>query len=74
MLSLSFYLVWGAAVRVSLYSYVLFLGSYWMSVEILCWWNLVEFLGRWNSIEFLGRWNWVDFLGIGWTLVEILDW
>jgi len=25
-------------------------------------------------VEFSGRWNWVDFLGIGWILVEILDW
>jgi len=25
-------------------------------------------------VEFLGRWNWVDLLGVGWILVEILDW
>ena len=46
ILSLSFYLVQGVVVRVSLYSRVLFLGSWWTLVEILYWWNLVEFLGR----------------------------
>jgi len=35
ILSLSFCLVPGAAVRVSLYSYILFLGSWWSSVEVL---------------------------------------
>ena len=73
ILSLSFYLVWGVVVRVSLYSYILFPGSWWTLVEILYLWNLVEFSGRWNLVEFLGRWNQVDFLGIGWTLVEILN-
>ena len=73
ILSLSFYLVWGIAVKVSLYSYVLFLDSQQTLVEILYYWNLVEFLGQWNLVKFLGQQNQVDFLGIGQTLVEMLD-
>ena len=71
---LSFCLVQGVAVRVGLYSYILFSGSQQTLVEISYWQNLVEFSGRQNLVEFLDRWNWVDFLGIGQILVEILNW
>ena len=54
MLSLSFCLVQGVAVKVSSCGYILFLGSQQILVEISYQWNLVEFGGILRQVELGG--------------------